>query len=98
MDLRVEELLMQLGKLLPPGDSQPSLNAWSHQFRQKQAAIEGEARAVLRGNSTARLEVMVRESQCWPAMAATCEIGLQIIEWARIKETTNNKAAHEGRP
>jgi hypothetical protein len=91
---RAHELKAHLSALLPPGESTPALNAWAHRFRQEQAAITSEAHAVLNGGDPARLGVMVRKAECWPAMAATCAVGLQLIEWAHAKGDTNNKAAH----
>lgn len=91
---RAHDLKERLAALPPPGESEPALNAWAHRFRHEQAAITSEARAVLNGGDPARLGVMVRKAECWPAMAATCAIGLQVIDWAHAKRGTNNKAAH----
>ena len=95
---RADALRQRLDALPPPGEGQPELNAWAHQFRKEQSAITSEARAVLRGAHPNRLEAMVKKSQYWPAMTATCDIAKQVIEWVKTLENTNNKAAHQERP
>ncbi len=95
---RADALRQQLDALPPPGEGRPALNAWAHRFRQEQSAITSEARAVLRGADPSRLKEMVKKSQFWPAMSATCDIAKQTIEWAQFTLHTNNKAAHKGRP